>query len=418
MSIEKTASFINKYKLNGDLYDWDALLDLFLKDMEKGLQKERSSLRMLPSHFKLGKQIKSDTSAALVDAGGTNLRIALARIDENTECVIEDFESFPIPGSHGEIDKNDFFAEIAGKVKKHLRSAKILSMSIAHPVDIVSQNKVRLIKLVKELQVNGSEGCDIYAEMTKALAARGCNGIRMHIANDSISTAMAGFRDSIEGGFDACIGVIVGTGTNACYPEHCTNIRDIAGPGRMLINIECANFDKLPVGAIDESFIASTDDPSSNRLEKIVSGAYFAPLCIEILNTARKEGIIMFDDNVLRGSGNADIAEFIKKGGRLWNAFVDEQSRQSAGLIIENVIMRAANIVALELAAASLKSAGSGKSVLATMEGSLYYRMPGLRQRVEQLTKTWIKQKLDIQIELKGYENAVLLGSAYTASME
>lgn len=52
----------------------------FLQEMEAGLKGEESSLLMLPTYISIDQQIPAGERAVVVDAGGTNFRVATVAV--------------------------------------------------------------------------------------------------------------------------------------------------------------------------------------------------------------------------------------------------------------------------------------------------------------------------------------------------
>jgi hexokinase len=93
------------------------------------------------------------------------------------------------------------------------------------------------------VKVRDVEGGLIGKNLIDALKKRGCNEEKSFIIlNDTVATLLAGKAASPDRVFDSYIGFILGTGTNICYSEKCSNIGKVpelkGKDGSMLINIE------------------------------------------------------------------------------------------------------------------------------------------------------------------------------------
>ena len=58
--------------------DWQAAQRIYLREMQKGLFQRSGSLAMLPSYLHVPDRLPTDVPVLVIDAGGTNLRLARA----------------------------------------------------------------------------------------------------------------------------------------------------------------------------------------------------------------------------------------------------------------------------------------------------------------------------------------------------
>ena len=91
--------------------------DAFLGEMEKGLAGKKSSLAMLPTYIGTGRELARDKAVIVMDAGGTNFRVATVTFRQIGTPEISDFEVFPMPGITAKVGKDEFFGTMAGYVK-------------------------------------------------------------------------------------------------------------------------------------------------------------------------------------------------------------------------------------------------------------------------------------------------------------
>ena len=106
---------------------------------------------------------------------------------------------------------------------------------------------------------------------------------------------------------DARIGLILGTGTNACYLEKIKDIETIdqdAFPGQqhMVINTEWGAFgDNGELDFIRTKWDRAVDDNSVNPgkqiFEKMISGMYMGELIRQVLVDLMKDDLIFFECN-------------------------------------------------------------------------------------------------------------------------
>lgn len=94
--------------------DRQMLIGLFLEEMEKGLRREKSSLMMIPTYVSVDGRIPQGSSAAVLDAGGTNFRGAIVSIPP----LITEKRNQPMPGAKGEVDEESFYRTFAEEVTR------------------------------------------------------------------------------------------------------------------------------------------------------------------------------------------------------------------------------------------------------------------------------------------------------------
>jgi hexokinase len=108
------------------------------------------------------------------------------------------------------------------------------------------------------------EGEDVVAALQRELDRRGVRVRVVALVNDTVGTLMAKKLSDQR----AEVGIIFGTGTNACYIEQVKNVKKLQEQGaasRMCINMEWGNFGKteanrrlLPRGPIDDKIDAES----------------------------------------------------------------------------------------------------------------------------------------------------------------
>jgi hexokinase len=135
-----------------------------------------------------------------------------------------------------------------------------------------------LIGWTKAFTASGVEGEDVAALLSGAMKRRGLGSVRIAaLTNDTVGTLVAGcYADR------SCdMGVILGTGTNACYFENTARIGKFPGPFRsveMIVNMEWGNFDRLKANRYDAMLDAASPNPGRQQLEKMVSGMYLGEI--------------------------------------------------------------------------------------------------------------------------------------------
>lgn len=261
----------------------------FHLEMARGLAGKRSSLAMIPAYADRPTGAERGTFIAL-DFGGTNFRILELTLAGRGRYAIVKAGRFTIPPRLTACDAATFFDFIADCIRRFLpsgidASAIDLGFTFSFPVTQTGIARGVLLRWTKGFRVRGVVGKDVVRLLGDALRRQGMSGITVAaLLNDTVGTLVA--RSYADPRCD--IGVILGTGTNACYTERLSRIAKWRGgavpTGRMIVNIEWGNFDKLPRTRYDRALDRTTNNPGEQTLEKMVSGMYLGRLTQIVLS--------------------------------------------------------------------------------------------------------------------------------------
>jgi hexokinase len=424
---QNVVRFLRKNQMDYLDVNFDRTIDLFLSEMRNGLLGKKSSLEMIPTYIETGAEVPANKRVIVIDAGGTNFRVATVYFDEQLKAVIENLHLYKMPGIQKEIGKDEFFKTMAGYLKDVAGASAKIGFCFSYPAKIFPNRDGRLIRFSKEIKAKEVIGELIGQNLNRAIVSMGL-GSEKHIIllNDTVVTLLAGIGYQNRS-FSSYIGFILGTGTNVCYIEKNSNIKkdkNLNPSKSQIINVESGNFGKIKQGKIDVTFDKSTINPGVQKLEKMISGAYLGPLCLAAIRKA-------CDDNLF----SKDVAKTLKQIPELdtkdMNTFIlypygsnplaDATKQGSAEdtltlyYIADRLTERAAKLTAINLSAMAIKS-GSGtdpsKPICIVAEGTTFYQMKGLKNRVEFYLKQYLENKLGIYYEIISVENATLIGSA------
>uniref|UniRef100_A0A8C5GBL5 hexokinase n=1 Tax=Gouania willdenowi TaxID=441366 RepID=A0A8C5GBL5_GOUWI len=227
--------------------------DLLMKDLIKGLGKHshhKAAVKMLPTFVRSTPDGTEHGDFLALDLGGTNFRVLHVRVLEEEKVV-------DILGSQ--------------------------TCSISQDIMLGTGEQVGsiLIRWTKGFNCSGVEGRDIVQLLKEAVQRRGDFTIgSVAMVNDTVGTMMScGYRDQ------SCeIGLIIGTGTNACYMEEMRNVKRVEGEdGRMCINTEWGGFGddgtlENIITDIDRTIDQTSIKPGVHIFEKMISGMYLGEL--------------------------------------------------------------------------------------------------------------------------------------------
>ncbi len=275
------------------------IIQNFHREMERGLGREESTLKMLPSFA--GRPSGKETGDFLaIDLGGTNLRVLCISLEGNGRYSLKAAERFVIPPALMGGQGAALFDYIADCLKASVERNKInacifqeLAFTFSFPVEQLSISSGKLIQWTKGFTVAGVEGNDVVQLIAEALKRKGLEFIHVAaLTNDTASTLAAGCY-----GDPACdMGVILGTGTNACYLERIARIRErpelTDWRGEMIVNTEWGNFDAGCDNRFDRMLDGASLNPKKQHFEKMVSGMYLGELARLVIVEMVEKGLL------------------------------------------------------------------------------------------------------------------------------
>ncbi|TRY67567.1 hypothetical protein TCAL_02308 [Tigriopus californicus] len=238
-----------------------------------------------------------------LDLGGTNFRVLLVDIGENKQFNMKS-KIFAIP-QHVMIGTGEeLFDHIASCLKEFmvehdLEATKLpLGFTFSFPCKQLGLAEGRLTTWTKGFKCSGVEGEDVVRLLQEALKRVGEHNIEVcAILNDTTGCLM-----SCAWKEPKCrIGLIVGTGTNACYLENIENVElwdgDSGEPRHVIVNTEWGGFgDNTELDFIrtkwDEAVDEGSLNPGKQTFEKMISGMYMGELTRQVLVDMIWEGLI------------------------------------------------------------------------------------------------------------------------------
>jgi hexokinase len=420
----KAVEFLKRYEMDFEEIDFDVQVGIFLEEMEKGLEGEKSSLAMIPTYVEASVDLPRNVPVIVMDAGGTNFRVASVYFDNESQPVIENFSKLEMPGVTKEVGKDEFFETMAGYIRDVIDVSENIGFCFSYPTEIYPNKDGRLLMLSKQIKAEEVIGELIAENLNEAIKKLGI-GKDKHIVilNDTVTTLLAGV--GLYGlRYDGYIGFILGTGTNCCYVEKNENIKkcpELEQSGGQIINCESGGFGKVPTGKIDETFDSRLKDPGVYKFEKMISGAYLGPLYLEVIQTALRDG--MFSVKTTKRLEKIDQLEsqhmddFLSDpdGDNILTKSCDsDEDKRILYALAERLVERAAKLTAINLSAMVLKSGGGKnpeKPVCIVAEGTTFYEMKGLKDKTEYYLREYLVQR-GVNFKIVNVENSTLIGAA------
>ncbi|NWT36655.1 HXK1 protein, partial [Chroicocephalus maculipennis] len=298
---------IDKYLYAMRLSD-ETLIDImarFRREMKNGLSRDfnpTATVKMLPTFVRSIPDGSEKGDFIALDLGGSYFRILRVKVShEKKQTVQMESEIYNTPEDimHGSGTRLfDHVAECLGDFmeKQQIKDKKLpVGFTFSFPCRQSKLDEGILITWTKRFKASGVEGADVVRLLNRAIKKRGdYDADIMAVVNDTVGTMMTcGFDDQ------RCeVGLIIGTGTNACYMEEMRHIDLVEGDeGRMCINTEWGAFgDDGSLEDIRTEFDREIDrgslNPGKQLFEKMVSGLYMGELVRLILVKMAKEGLL------------------------------------------------------------------------------------------------------------------------------
>ena len=412
----------------------------FHAEMRKGLAGSKGSLKMIPTYAERPTGKEKGSFLAL-DLGGTNFRVLALRLRGNRKSHEPVSEKFTLKKTHMKTTGKMLFNFIANSIRYFLKRRKMdidgnynTGFTFSFPVRQTAIDKGILMRWTKGFRAKGVEGRDVVGLMNAALKRKGLENTQVvALANDTVSTLVAkSYEDQ-----HCDVGVILGTGTNACYSEKLSRIPKWKGlrtaSGEMIINTEWGNFNKLKLTKYDKMLDSSTVNPKEQILEKMVSGMYLG----EVARLVAKDLInkkILFEGKKTRvfnkrmafetkymSTIEGDISKnlsvikaLLKKLGIPGSAYTDRLLLQK---ICAAVSTRAARISAAAMASVitRMDPALERKHTIA-VDGSVFEKHPGFPTRIRAAFKEIFGKKAG-RIKLSLTKDASGRGAAILAAI-
>jgi hexokinase len=246
-----------------------------------------------------------------LDLGGTNFRVLELALKGGGRLDGLKSMKFAVPKRATAGSAKTLFSFLASSVKKFLASkggrpskAADMGFTFSFPTRQRGIASGELVVWTKGFSAGGVVGRDVVRLLKDALVREGLYGINISaLANDTVGTLAAG----AYGDRSCDAGVIIGTGTNACYVEKAGRIKKLPGAearlANMIVNIEWGNFNKLRKTVYDRRLDALTINPGSQTLEKMVSGMYLGELVRLVLIDCAIRGALSCPDGIRRAFG-------------------------------------------------------------------------------------------------------------------
>ncbi|XP_036192837.1 hexokinase HKDC1 [Myotis myotis] len=301
--IKKVDRFLYHMRLSDE-----TLLDImarFQAEMQRGLGKDTNptaSVKMLPTFVRAIPDRSENGEFLSLDLGGSKFRVLKVQVSEEGKQKVQmESQFYPTPNEIIRGNGAELFEYVADcladfmKTKGLMHKKLPLGMTFSFPCWQTKLEEGVLLSWTKKFKARGVQDTDVVSRLTKAMKNHKDIDVDiLALVNDTVGTMMTCAYDD-----PSCeVGVIIGTGTNACYMEDMSNIDLVEGDeGRMCINTEWGAFgDDGALEDIRTEFDRDLDlgslNPGKQLFEKMISGLYLGELVRLILVKMTKAGLL------------------------------------------------------------------------------------------------------------------------------
>ncbi|NXF89566.1 HXK1 protein, partial [Eubucco bourcierii] len=303
---------VDRYLYHMRLSD-DVLLDVmarFQAEMVKGLGRDTNptaTVKMLPTFVRSLPDGSEKGDFLAVDVGGSQFCAHQVKVfDDGKQSRQLESKFYPTPKEVIQGNGAELFDYIVDCLvdfmeTKNLKHKKLpLGFTFSFPCKQTKLEEGFLLGWTKHFKVRGVQDTDVVSSLRKALQKHKASFVPaedldvLALVNDTVGTMMTcGYDDP-----HCEVGLIIGTGTNACYMEDMRHIDLVEGDeGRMCINTEWGAFGDD--GALDDlrtEFDREIDlgslNPGKQLFEKMISSLYLGELVRLVLLKMTKEGLL------------------------------------------------------------------------------------------------------------------------------
>lgn len=324
----------------------EMICQLLEDEFKRGLHKETNAtanVKMYPTHIKdqpddyktFGHFAEPEEGKFLaLDLGGTNFRVILVELDGSEFHMDNETYSLSQQLMHGPGSQLfDYIADCLHKfvTRRNLNGHRLpLGFTFSFPCQQDGLAHARLVNWTKGFKCSGVEGKDVVALLREAIERRPDLDIEvMAVVNDTTGTLIScAYRNR-----ECRVGLIVGTGTNACYMEQVDNVHcmhkdleqqalysDIWRAHKQqttVVNTEWGAFGDNGILEFvrtkwDHEIDANSVNVNKQKFEKMISGLYIGELCRRVMMDMTLDEKVLFqmDHEAVENMCLADAVKF------------------------------------------------------------------------------------------------------------
>ncbi|KAG9508929.1 Hexokinase HKDC1 [Fragariocoptes setiger] len=424
--------------------------ELLKQEMELGLSRdtnESATIKMYPTYVRDVPNGTEHGKFLALDLGGTNFRVLLIKLDGRH--VHMDGEIYAIPQEIMLGTGQQLFDHIAECLAHFMEKRDVkqyclpLGFTFSFPCRQEGLTRGRLVRWTKGFRCTGVENQDVVQLLREAIKRRRDIDIDvMAVVNDTTGTLMSCAHRNAS----CRIGLIVGTGSNACYMESLSAVGTFEPPNggkridpdpepqQIIINTEWGAFgDNGVLSFLQTKWDYEVDEYSINRgsqlFEKMISGMYMGEIVRRIVVDLTRRGLLfaghLSNEMIVPykfGTNYVSIVESDRKGETIQTKWVlqevfgitnpNDDDVRGVQLICARVSTRAAHLVSA--AVATLINRMQRPITTVGVDGSVYRHHPHFHNRMEKKIAQLAdpKYKFDLMLSEDGSGRGAALVAA------
>lgn len=401
--------------MSSDRIDLDICTKAIYTEMLKGLKEKVETMPMIPTYLRGDSDVPKNRKVAVIDAGGTNFRTALVSFTKDGP-KIEKLERHDMPGLHEPADWTEFISHTAKSILPIMDEAESIGFSFSYAAEITPEKDGRVIGITKQVEILNAEGKLLGADLVAELCRLGVPRKNVVVINDTPATLLGGtamLKKSDYGGF---IGLVVGTGANACCMVEDNRIEKLGltGSEKMMVNLESGYYCGFPQGEFDIEMDSHLPDTGCGTAEKMSSGRYVGEVCLYTLKAAAREGVFSQKTaDYILGLDVLETPDADEWGdGRLPKGIIGEDAVNIV-YIISEIFSVAARCIACTLCGIlMLTGEGTDKPVCIAVDGSLYKKSRLFKPALFDCMAVYAGEIMGRKYEFVTADEATILGTA------
>lgn len=388
--------------------------DRLTAEMVKGLDKAthaEAKVKMFPTYVQSLPDGTERGDFFALDLGGSNFRVLLVQLLEGEVKMESKTYAIAKEIMVGTGDQLfDYIADCLNefKTEQGLGNKSLpLGFTFSFPCKQLSLKSGILVTWTKGFTAEGVEGKNVVDLLMEACKRRGVDIDVIALVNDTTGTLMScAYSDH-----NAYVGLILGTGTNACYMEDVNKVGTWEGDGnarQTIVNMEWGAFgDDGVLDDIRTEYDRNVDETSLNRgkqqYEKMISGMYLGEISRQVmvklvqskllfngvsskeLDTPGKfETRFTTDIENDKSNNGTDVAKILTD----LNLKPSLEDIELVRVICHSVAKRAARLAVAGLAAVTKRVQRDDRpEVTIGIDGTLYKKHPLFKQEMEEMMK-------------------------------
>ncbi len=417
--------FLFFHNQHPDQISTEKITQLMLTDMEKGLNSQTSSLMMIPTFLTTSTNFPTKEAVIVIDAGGTNLRIAAIDFPEGKPEILK-YERRKMLGTNETLSWQQFISQLTDLLIPYLSFSRKIGFCFSFPAEILPNKDGKVLSFCKEVNITDCKDKILGEEIRHELSSRHLNNdIQIVVLNDTVATLLGGANTESVQHFDGQIGLILGTGTNTAYVEKRDKIKKLSlcPTETMIINMESGMFDKVPQGDFDKIVDRNSHNPHDHKFEKMISGVYLGNVIAQTIKQAAIDNLFSEKNKIhsLPNFSMVEVDSFLRHpfGNNLLSKATESlQDKELLFYFIDKAIERSSKLVTANLAADILQMDSGKKRCMPTqivMEGSTYHKCYSYKEKIDYHMHNYVNNQLQRFYFFDSGEDVNLIGSAKAA---